>query len=163
MTCHSQIWTNAELLAPVRRSLADGVPLVWGRVNNLPAYVYFNHPIHIAKGVGQYAVAARGRHAVSRGIDGALQGSGPRSYGLLDMPPVTRQWRGRLEDAALMAREFPALASALGRPESRRRVLRMMAASMALGGIVGCGPSDSWVLLGSRATLPVHSPRPKRK
>lgn len=52
MTCHSQIWTNAELLAPVRRSLATGTPLVWGRVNNLPDYVYFNHSIHIAKGVG---------------------------------------------------------------------------------------------------------------
>ena len=52
MTCHSQIWINARLLAPVRQSLADGKPLVWGRVNNLPDYVYFNHSIHIAKGVG---------------------------------------------------------------------------------------------------------------
>jgi len=52
MTCHSQIWTNAQLLEPVRRSLADNKPLVWGRVNNLPDYVYFNHSIHIAKGVG---------------------------------------------------------------------------------------------------------------
>lgn len=52
MTCHSQIWTNAKMLAPVRESLADGKPLVWGRVNNLPDYVYFNHSIHIAKGVG---------------------------------------------------------------------------------------------------------------
>jgi hypothetical protein len=52
MTCHSQIWTNAKLLAPVRESLADGKPLVWGKVNNLPDYVYFNHSIHIAKGVG---------------------------------------------------------------------------------------------------------------
>ncbi len=52
MTCHSQIWTNADLLAPVRQSLAEDKPLVWGRVNNLPDYVYFNHSIHIAKGVG---------------------------------------------------------------------------------------------------------------
>jgi hypothetical protein len=52
MTCHSQVWTNAALLAPVRKSLADGVPIAWGRVNNLPDYVYFNHSIHIAKGVG---------------------------------------------------------------------------------------------------------------
>ena len=52
MTCHSQIWTNAALLAPVRQSLAEDKPLVWGRVNNLPDYVYFNHSIHIAKGVG---------------------------------------------------------------------------------------------------------------
>ena len=52
MTCHSQIWTNAGLLAPVRDSLAKDQPIVWGRVNNLPDYVYFNHSIHVAKGVG---------------------------------------------------------------------------------------------------------------
>lgn len=52
MTCHSQIWTNAAILAPVRRSLADNTPLVWHRINDLPGYVYFDHAIHIAKGVG---------------------------------------------------------------------------------------------------------------
>jgi hypothetical protein len=52
MTCHSQVWTNAELLAPVRQSLADDKPIVWNRVTDLPDYVYFNHSIHIAKGVG---------------------------------------------------------------------------------------------------------------
>ena len=52
MTCHSQIWTNAELLAPVRESYAGGVPIHWNRVYNLPNYVYFNHSIHVAKGVG---------------------------------------------------------------------------------------------------------------
>jgi hypothetical protein len=52
MTCHSQIWTNAAILAPVRDSLANNTPLVWHRVTDLPDYVYFNHRIHIAKGVG---------------------------------------------------------------------------------------------------------------
>ncbi len=52
MTCHSQIWTNASLLAPVRESLAENRPIAWKRVYNLPDYVYFNHSIHIAKGVG---------------------------------------------------------------------------------------------------------------
>ena len=52
MTCHSQIWTNAALLAPVRESLADDKPIVWQRLTDLPDYVYFNHSIHIAKGVG---------------------------------------------------------------------------------------------------------------
>ena len=52
MTCHSQIWTNAALLQPVRQSLANHRPLHWNRVNDLPDYVYFNHSIHIAKGVG---------------------------------------------------------------------------------------------------------------
>ncbi len=52
MTCHSQIWTNAALLAPVRDSLANDTPIVWRRITDLPDYVYFNHSIHIAKGVG---------------------------------------------------------------------------------------------------------------
>jgi len=52
MTCHSQIWTNAAMLAPVRQSLAEHKPLQWNRVYTLPDYVYFDHSIHIAKGVG---------------------------------------------------------------------------------------------------------------
>ncbi len=52
MTCHSQLWTNAAVLEPVRRSLAEGRPIRWRRVNRLPDYVYFDHSIHVAKGVG---------------------------------------------------------------------------------------------------------------
>ncbi|HZR31280.1 MAG TPA: cytochrome c3 family protein [Terriglobales bacterium] len=52
MNCHSQIWTNAPLLEPVRQSFRSGESLVWNRVNDLPDYVYFNHSIHVAKGVG---------------------------------------------------------------------------------------------------------------
>ncbi len=52
MTCHSQIWTGAPMLAPVRASFATHTPLHWVRVNRVPDYVYFNHAIHIAKGVG---------------------------------------------------------------------------------------------------------------
>jgi Cytochrome c7 and related cytochrome c len=52
MTCHSQIWTNAAILAPVRQSLAQNKPLQWNRVYTLPDYVYFDHSIHIVKGVG---------------------------------------------------------------------------------------------------------------
>jgi molybdopterin-containing oxidoreductase family iron-sulfur binding subunit len=46
-----------------------------------------------------------------------------------------------MQDADLMARAYPALAASLARPESRRQVLRLMAASMALGGLSGCDPS----------------------
>src|SRR3954470_2687034 len=46
MTCHSQLWTGASVLAPVRESLASGKPLVWNRVARLPDYVYFDHSIH---------------------------------------------------------------------------------------------------------------------
>jgi hypothetical protein len=52
MTCHSQIWTTAPVLQPVRDSLARDEPLHWVRVNRLPDYVYFDHSIHIAKGIG---------------------------------------------------------------------------------------------------------------
>src|SRR5882762_8788644 len=52
MNCHSQIWTNAELLEPVRASYKSGQSLQWTRVNQLPDFVYFNHSIHITKGVG---------------------------------------------------------------------------------------------------------------
>jgi hypothetical protein len=52
MTCHSQLWTNAEMLAPVRTSLTENKPIHWQHVNKLPDYVYFDHSIHIAKGVG---------------------------------------------------------------------------------------------------------------
>ncbi|HEY3887453.1 MAG TPA: cytochrome c3 family protein [Caulobacteraceae bacterium] len=51
MTCHSQIWTNAPMLAPIRESLAKDQPIQWVRVNNLPDYVYFDHSVHVAKGV----------------------------------------------------------------------------------------------------------------
>ena len=52
MTCHSQLWTNAQILAPVRRSLASDEPIAWNRVNVVPDYVYFNHAVHVSNGVG---------------------------------------------------------------------------------------------------------------
>lgn len=52
MTCHSQIWAQAPMLAPVRQSLASGRPLRWNRVYDLPDFVYFDHSIHVQKGVG---------------------------------------------------------------------------------------------------------------
>ena len=88
MTCHSQIWTNAALLAPVRASLANDTPIVWHRVTDLPGYVYFNHSIHIAKGVGcescHGAVDDDGAHLQSQiAHHGVLLGlpsqSGPQS------------------------------------------------------------------------------------
>jgi hypothetical protein len=52
MNCHSQIWTNAQLLEPVRNSWATGESIQWIRVHDLPDYVYFNHEIHVNKGIG---------------------------------------------------------------------------------------------------------------
>jgi Cytochrome c7 and related cytochrome c/Class III cytochrome C family len=52
MTCHSRIWTNAAMLEPVRASYRDDKSLSWTRVNALPEFVYFDHSIHVNKGVG---------------------------------------------------------------------------------------------------------------
>jgi len=52
MSCHSQIWTNAAILEPVRASFRTGESLTWTRVHDLPEFVYFNHSIHVNKGIG---------------------------------------------------------------------------------------------------------------
>ncbi|MDT4951919.1 MAG: hypothetical protein QOJ02_57 [Acidobacteriota bacterium] len=52
MNCHSQIWADSPYLEPVRESARTGKPIEWTRVHDLPDYVYFNHSIHINKGVG---------------------------------------------------------------------------------------------------------------
>jgi hypothetical protein len=52
MSCHSQIWNDSPMLAPVRESLADNRPIAWNRVHDLGDFVYFHHGIHIQKGVG---------------------------------------------------------------------------------------------------------------
>jgi hypothetical protein len=51
MTCHSQLWKDAPVLQPVRDSFQSGTPIKWTRVYDLPDYVYFNHGIHVNKGV----------------------------------------------------------------------------------------------------------------
>jgi hypothetical protein len=51
MNCHNQLWTNAALLEPVRSSFSTGEPIRWNRVHDLPGFVYFDHSIHVAKGV----------------------------------------------------------------------------------------------------------------
>lgn len=52
MTCHSQIWTTASVTEPIRQSWASGKSIEWTRVHDLPDFVYFNHSIHINKGIG---------------------------------------------------------------------------------------------------------------
>ena len=52
MTCHSQIWTEAPILEPVRASFRDNTPIQWNRVHDLPDFVYFNHSIHVNQGIG---------------------------------------------------------------------------------------------------------------
>ena len=59
MTCHSQVWADSPMLEPVRASFRTDQPLEWTRVHDLPDFVYFNHSIHVKKGVG--CVSCHGR------------------------------------------------------------------------------------------------------
>ena len=52
MHCHSQIWLHSPTLEPVRESFRTGRSVEWTRVHRLPDFVYFDHSIHVAKGVG---------------------------------------------------------------------------------------------------------------
>jgi hypothetical protein len=52
MSCHSQIWSDAPMLEPIRESFRSGNSIQWMRVHDLPGFVYFNHSIHVAKGMG---------------------------------------------------------------------------------------------------------------
>jgi len=52
MNCHSQIFSNQAIMAPVLASYRTDRPIRWKRVHHLPEFAYFNHGIHIAKGVG---------------------------------------------------------------------------------------------------------------
>ena len=52
MNCHSQIWTTSPYLEIVRASYRDDKPLRWTRVHDLPDFVYFNHSVHVKKGIG---------------------------------------------------------------------------------------------------------------
>ena len=52
MNCHSQIWVNSPTLEPVRASYRTDQSIPWVKVHDLPDFVYFNHSIHVKKGVG---------------------------------------------------------------------------------------------------------------
>jgi len=52
MSCHSQVWTEAELLASVRESYRTDESIPWTRVHDLPDFAYFDHSIHVKKGIG---------------------------------------------------------------------------------------------------------------
>lgn len=52
MTCHSQLYTRQPMFDPLVHAFRTGAPLAWNRVNDLPDFVYFDHSIHVGKGVG---------------------------------------------------------------------------------------------------------------
>jgi hypothetical protein len=59
MTCHSQIWKDSPLIKPIYDSYRTGKPIEWTRVHDLPDFAYFNHSIHVQKGVS--CVSCHGR------------------------------------------------------------------------------------------------------
>jgi hypothetical protein len=59
MNCHAQIWKDSPTLEPVRASYRTGESLAWTKVYDLPDFVYFNHSIHVSKGIG--CVSCHGR------------------------------------------------------------------------------------------------------
>jgi hypothetical protein len=75
LACHSQLFATTTLIAPLIASRDRDIPLQWARVNQLPSHVYFNHSIHLAKGVacttchgeiGQMALTAKGEPLTMR-------------------------------------------------------------------------------------------------
>ena len=52
MSCHSQVWSNATMLEPLRESFRTNQSIAWTRIHDLPEFVYFNHSIHLKKGIG---------------------------------------------------------------------------------------------------------------
>ena len=88
MTCHSQIWSDSPVLEPVRASFRNDTPLKWTRVHDLPDFVYFDHSIHIHKGI-------RLRH-VSRecGTDAPDVERGDPQHGVVSgLPPAPGAFR----------------------------------------------------------------------
>lgn len=51
MSCHSQLYADQPVLQALRDSLARGRPLAWRRVHQLPDFVFFDHGVHLSKGV----------------------------------------------------------------------------------------------------------------
>lgn len=105
LACHSRIFTDTAMLQPVVRSATEDRPLAWTRVDDLPRHVYFNHSIHVAKGVactechgdiGGMAGTAKAKPMTMRWCLDCHRDPGPRLHRREDLfsphplPPVTR-------------------------------------------------------------------------
>jgi len=87
LACHSQIFATTTMIQPLIASAAQNQPVVWNPVNLIPAHVYFNHSIHIAKGVacvtchgeiGRMALTAAGQSLTMRWCIDCHKNPGPR-------------------------------------------------------------------------------------
>jgi hypothetical protein len=74
--CHNAVWMASNELAPVRQSLSTGRPIEWNKVDRLPGFVYFDHAIHVRKGVSC----------------ATCHGNVERMSQVIQMEPMTMQW-----------------------------------------------------------------------
>lgn len=51
MNCHSQVKSDDPLLAMVRESYQTGEPIPWVKIHKTPDYVFFNHAVHVNRGI----------------------------------------------------------------------------------------------------------------
>jgi Cytochrome c7 and related cytochrome c len=115
LNCHSQVWNKSPLLDLVRASWFSGEPIVWTRVHRLPGFVYFNHAVHVNKGIG--CVECHGR------VDqmAAIEQVAPLTMGwCLDCHRDPNPRLRPLEEITNMTWEPPADRAALGRELAKK-------------------------------------------
>jgi hypothetical protein len=115
LNCHSQVWNKSPLLDVVRASWFSGQAIPWVRVHRLPGFVYFNHAIHVNKGVG--CVECHGR------VDqmAAMEQVEPLSMGwCLDCHRNPAPRLRPVEEITSMTWEPPADRDAFGRELAKR-------------------------------------------
>ncbi len=76
MGCHNQVWNDSPLIAPLRASVETGAAIRWQRVHSLPDFVYFDHSVHVTRGIG--CVSCHGQ------VDGMAA--------VYQVAPLTMQW-----------------------------------------------------------------------
>ncbi|MCZ7685375.1 MAG: cytochrome c family protein [Sandaracinaceae bacterium] len=52
MGCHGQVWNDSPQTEPLRESWSERRPIAWRRVTDLPDFVFFDHSVHVRRGVG---------------------------------------------------------------------------------------------------------------
>jgi hypothetical protein len=115
LNCHAQVWNKSPLLDVVRASSFSGQAIQWVRVHRLPDFAYFNHAIHVNKGVG--CVECHGR------VDqmAAIEQVAPLTMGwCLDCHRDPFPRLRPLEEVTNMAWEPPADREALGRELAKK-------------------------------------------
>jgi hypothetical protein len=104
MSCHSQIWTNSPLLEPIRESYKNNVPIKWTKLNQVPDFVYFNHSIHVNRGV-----SCNNCHGPIQAMQIAYKGQAFQMRWCLDCHLYRNIQRGQHEDGSPLTAEEIAL------------------------------------------------------